>query len=154
MVMQAGCVLRDTMSRPDASSLVPAEETTGLDPIAAFSTLDDTTRANIIGTVVGHPTGTPSKKELEFYNPSVAASTLTGHLHRLEDIGLIEVIERDREGLEKGQPYRFFQLTTAARELFDRNNLFEPEAYRALFAEVEKSSEIEAAEAVERPSSE
>jgi predicted ArsR family transcriptional regulator len=115
--------------------------------------LDDTTRANIIGTIVGHPKGAPSKKELEYYNPSVAASTLTDHLNRLKDIGLIEVVERDREGLERGQPYRFFQLTDAARELFDRNNLFEPDAYRAMFAEVEKTAEIEAAEAVERTAS-
>lgn len=139
------------MSRPDAAALTPTGETAGLDPIKALSTLDDTTRANLIGTIVGHPKGAPSKKELEYYNPSVAASTLTDHLNRLEEVGLIEVVERDREGLKRGQPYRFFQLTEAARELFDRNNLFEPEAYRALFAEVEKTDEIEAAEAVERP---
>src|SRR6056297_4076807 len=139
------------MSRPDATSLTPSEEPTGLNPITALGSLDDTTRANIIGTIVGHPKGAPSKKELEYYNPSVAASTLTDHLTHLEEVGLIEVVERDREGLERGQPYRFFQLTEAARELFDRNNLFEPEAYQALFAEVEKTDEIEAAEAVERP---
>lgn len=139
------------MLRPDAAALTPAGETAGLDPISALSTLDDTTRANIVGTIVGHPKGAPSKKELEYYNPSVAASTLTGHLDRLEEVGLIEVVERDREGLERGQPYRFFQLTDDARELFDRNNLFEPEAYRALFAEVAKTDEIETAEAVERP---
>jgi DNA-binding transcriptional ArsR family regulator len=139
------------MSRPDATPLTPAESSPGLDPIAALSTLDDTTRANIIGTIVGHPKGAPSKKELEYYNPSIAASTLTDHLIRLEEVGLIEAIERDREGLERGQPYRFFQLTIAARELFDRNNLFGPDAYRELFAEVEKTDEIEAAERVERP---
>jgi DNA-binding transcriptional ArsR family regulator len=139
------------MSRPDATPLTPAESSPGLDPIAALSTLDDTTRANIIGTIVGHPKGAPSKKELDYYNPSIAASTLTDHLIRLEEAGLIEAIERDREGLERGQPYRFFQLTIAARELFDRNNLFGPDAYRELFAEVEKTDEIEAAERVERP---
>jgi len=139
------------MPHPDAGTLTPAGERAGLDPIRALSALDDTTRANLVGTIVGHPKGAPSKKELEYYNPRVAASTLTGHLNRLEDVGLIEVVERDREGLERGQPYRFFQLTDAARELFDRNNLFEPEAYRALFAEVEKTDEIKAAEAVERP---
>lgn len=139
------------MSRPDTASLTPTKNTAGLDPIAALSVLDNTTRANIIGTIVGHPQGAPSKKELEYYNPSVAASTLTDHLIRLEEVGLIEVIERDREGLERGQPYRFFQLTDAARELFDRNNLFEPDAYRELFAEVEKTDEIEAAETVDRP---
>jgi DNA-binding PadR family transcriptional regulator len=139
------------MSQPDASAFSPTNQTTGLNPIEAFSALDDTTRVNIIGTIVGHPKGAPSKKELEYYNPSVASSTLTGHLNRLEDVGLIEAVERDREGLDRGQPYRFFKLTDAARELFDRNNLFEPDAYRSLFAEVEKNPEIEAAEAVERP---
>lgn len=140
------------MSRPDATSLTPSEEPTGLNPITALGSLDDTTRANIIGTIVGHPKGAPSKKELEYYNPSVAASTLTDHLARLKKVGLVEVVKRDREGLERGQPYRFFRLTDAARDLFDRNNLFEPDAYRAMFAEVEKTDEIEAAEAVDRPS--
>lgn len=139
------------MAHPDPSSLVPGEDTAGLDPIEAFSALDDTTRANVIGTIVGHPKGAPSKKELAYYNPSVAASTLTGHLNRLREIGLVEVIQRDRDGLDRGQPYRFFRLTDAARDLFDRNNLYDPNAYRALFADVEKTDEIEAAEAVDRP---
>jgi DNA-binding transcriptional ArsR family regulator len=139
------------MSQPDAASLTPDDGSTGLDPITALSTLDDTTRANIIGTIVGHPKGAPSKKELAYYNPSVAASTLTDHLSRLEEVGLIDVVKRDREGLERGQPYRFFRLTAAARELFDRNNLYDPDAYRQLFAEVETTDEIEAAEAVDRP---
>ena len=140
------------MSRPDVTSLTPSEEPAGLNPITALGSLDDTTRANIIGTIVGHPKGAPSKKELEYYNPSVAASTLTDHLARLKKVGLVEVVKRDREGLERGQPYRFFRLTDAARDLFDRNNLFEPDAYRAMFAEVEKTDEIEAAGAVDRPS--
>lgn len=139
------------MAHPDPSSLAPGEDTAGLDPIEAFSALEDTTRANVIGTIVGHPKGAPSKKELAYYNPSVAASTLTGHLNRLREIGLVEVIQRDRDGLDRGQPYRFFRLTDAARDLFDRNNLYDPNAYRALFADVEKTDEIKAAEAVERP---
>lgn len=139
------------MVRPDRSELSPTTNDQSLDPIEAFSALDDTTRANVIGTIVGHPKGAPSKKELEYYNPSVAASTLTDHLSRLEEVGLIEVVERDREGLERGQPYRFFRLTEAARELFDRNNLYDPVAYRELFTEVETTDEIEAAQAVERP---
>ncbi|WP_138006578.1 ArsR family transcriptional regulator [Halalkalirubrum salinum] len=139
------------MSRPDVASLTPAGNSIGLDPIAALSVLDDTTRRNIIGTIVGHPKGAPSKKELEYYNPSVAASTLTDHLIRLEEVGLIEAIERDRQGFERGKPYRFFQLTDTARELFDRNKLFDLDAYRELFAEVEKTDEIKAAEDIERP---
>lgn len=71
------------MVQPDLSVLAPSGETSGLDPIAALSVFDDTTRANIVGTIVGHPKGALSKKELEYYNPSVAASTLTDHLNRL-----------------------------------------------------------------------
>jgi DNA-binding transcriptional ArsR family regulator len=127
------------------------KENRDIDPIRALSALDDTTRANIVGTIVGHHKGAPSKKELEYYNPSVAASTLTDHLSRLADVGLVEAVERDREGLERGQPYRFFRLTAAARELFDRNTLYDPETYRELFVDVKKSAEIEAAEAVKRP---
>ena len=153
MVIQPESEYRDEMSYPDATSPTAAENAGGLNPIAAFSVLDNTTRSNIIGTIVGHPKGAPSKKELEYYNPNVAASTLTDHLIRLEEEGLIEVIERNREGLERGQPYRFFQLTDAARDLFDRNNLFEPGAYQELFAEVEKTDEITAAEAAVRPDS-
>jgi DNA-binding PadR family transcriptional regulator len=137
------------MQRSDALDL-PAQ-TPGFDPIAALGALDDTTRANVVGTIVGHPKGAPSKKEVEYYNPGVAPSTLTGHLKELEERGIVESIERDRAGLTRGEPYRFFRLTEQARELFDRNGLFEEEAYRALFQEVEKTEEIRAAEAVERP---
>jgi hypothetical protein len=49
--------------------------------------------------------GSSVKIELEHHGPSVAASTLTDHLTRLEGVGPIEVVER--EGLERGQPYRY-----------------------------------------------
>jgi len=140
------------MSLPDPASVTADEGPPGIDPIAAFGALEDTTRANVIGTIVGHPKGAPSKKEIEYYNPSVTSSTLTGHMDRLEEVGLIEAVEREREGLARGEPYRFFRLTDAGRELFDRNNLYEPAAYRSLFDEVEKTDEIRAAEQVERPS--
>jgi DNA-binding transcriptional ArsR family regulator len=139
------------MSLPDPASITADEGPGDIDPIAAFSALEDTTRANIIGTIVGHPKEAPSKKEIEYYNPSVAPSTLSGHLEKLEEVRLIEAVEREREGLARGEPYRFFRLTDVARELFDRNNLYEPAAYRSLFDEVEKTDEIRAAETVERP---
>lgn len=138
------------MPRSDALDL--SAEATGFDPIAAFSALDDPTRANVVGTIVGHPKAAPSKKEIEYYNPGVASSTLTGHLQELEERGIVESVERDRLGLARGEPYRFFRLTAQARELFDRNGLFDEDAYRALFEEVEKTGDIRAAEAVERPS--
>lgn len=151
MVISHGFERVATMSRPDGATFSERTDNSDLAPIEALSALEDTTRANIIGTIVGHPKGAPSKKELEYYNPSVAASTLTDHLSRLAEVGLVEVVEHEREGLQRGQPYRFFQLSDDARELFDRNNLFEPSAYRAMFAEVQTTDDIDAAEAAERP---
>jgi hypothetical protein len=107
------------MSDPDPAAITPVRETAGLDPINALTALDNTTHANFIETIVGRPKGAPSKKELDYYNPSVAASTLTGHLNRLEEVGHDGGRRTRLRGLERGQLYRFFQLTEAARELFD-----------------------------------
>jgi len=123
----------------------------GLDPIGALSVLDTTTRKNIIGVVVGHPTGTPSKKELAYYLPETPNSTISSNLRTLEDAGLLESASHDRANLERGEPYRFFRLSDDARALFDRNGLFEKDAYRNLLEQTEKTDEIRAAESAPRP---
>jgi len=51
------------MSHPDPAAITPARETAGLNPINALNALDDTTPANLIGTIVGHPKGALSKKD-------------------------------------------------------------------------------------------
>lgn len=121
------------------------------DPIRAMSALDSTKRKNIVGTIVGHPTGTPSRKELEYYNPSIPATTLSSNLRSLEDAGVVQSAEKDREDLPRGASYRFFRLTDQARELFDQTNLFEESAYKNLFDQTQKTEAIEQAEAATRP---
>ncbi|WP_049917156.1 winged helix-turn-helix domain-containing protein [Halogeometricum pallidum] len=122
-----------------------------LDPIEAMSALDTTTRKNIVGVIVGHPTSTPSKKELAYYLPDTPDSTISSNLSILEEAGIIESASHERADLEKGEPYRFFQLTDAARDLFDRNGLFEEAAYKNLIEQTEKTDDIEAAEGAPRP---
>lgn len=90
-----------------------------LDPIEAMSVLNTTTRRNIIGVIVGHPTSTPSKKELTYYLPEIPDSTISSNLSVLEEAGIIESASHERADLEKGDPYRFFRITNGARELFD-----------------------------------
>lgn len=122
-----------------------------LDPIEAMSTLDTTTRKNIVGVIVGHQTSTPSKKELVYYLPNTPNSTISSNLSVLEEAGIIESASHKRLDLEKGDPYRFFRLTNAARELFDRNGLFEEAAYKNLIEQTEKTDEIRDAESAPRP---
>lgn len=122
-----------------------------LDPIEAMSALNTTTRKNIVGVMVGHPTGTPSKKELAYYLPETPDSTISSNLSALEAAGIITSASHDRTDLPKGEPYRFYRVTTGARELFDRNGLFEAAAYRNLIEQTEKTDEIRAAESAPRP---
>jgi len=122
-----------------------------LDPIEAMSTLNTTTRKNIVGVIVGHQTGTPSKKELVYYLPDIPSSTISSNLSVLEEAGIIESASHKRSDLKKGEPYRFFRLTGAARELFTRNGLFEEAAYKNLIEQTEKIDEIQDAESAHRP---
>jgi len=122
-----------------------------LDPIEAMSALDTTTRKNIVGVIVGHQTSTPSKKELVYYLPNTPNSTISSNLSVLEEAGIIESASHERLDLEKGDPYRFFRLTNAARELFDRNGLFDEAAYKNLIEQTEKTDEIRDAESAPRP---
>ncbi|MFC7046555.1 ArsR family transcriptional regulator [Halobacteriaceae archaeon GCM10025711] len=129
----------------------PQRDDGELNPIEALSALEETSRANIIADIVGHPKGMPSKTEIDHMNPSLAPSTISGHLNTLQKKGLIESAEWGREGHPKSAPRKFYYITEQAHELFDRNNLFDENAYRDAYAEVKKPAEIRAAETAERP---
>lgn len=126
-------------------------ESVELDPIEAFSCLGTTSRANLVSDIVGHPKGMPSKIELDHMNPSLAPSTISGHLRTLEEKGIIRSARIDRNGHARDAPEAFFYLTDAARELFDRNNVFDEDTYRAAYQEVSKPSTIQEAESADRP---
>lgn len=121
------------------------------DPIEAMSALNTTTRKNIVGVIVGHPTSTPSKKELAYYLPDTPDSTISSNLSVLEEAHVLESASHERVDLEKGEPYRFFRVSDAARELFDQNGLFEEAAYKNLIEQTEKTDEIREAESAPRP---
>lgn len=122
-----------------------------LDPIEAMSALNTKTRKNIMGVIAGHPESTPSKKELTYYLPDTPDSTISSNLSVLEEARIIESASHERADLERGEPYRFFRITDAARELFDRNGLFEEAAYKNLIEQTEKTNEIREAESASRP---
>lgn len=122
-----------------------------LDPIETMSVLNTTTRKNIVGIIVGHPTSTPSKKELVYYLPEIPDSTISSNLSVLEEAGIIKSASHEREDLERGDPYRFFRVTENARKLFDRNGIFEEAAYKNLIEQTEKTDEIREAESAPYP---
>lgn len=104
--------------------------------------------------IAGHPKGAPSEKELDWMNPDVSRRTVGRRLEELVEAGVLE-----RSSYEQGeQPEEadsnvrtFYQFTERARNLFDEVGLFDPDVWRPVYARVEKSDEVRAAENVPRP---
>lgn len=121
------------------------------DPIQILSVLETTSRKNLVADIVGHPKGMPSGKELRYLNPSLSAATISEHLQRLEDAGVIHSLSVDRDGHPADAPKAFYYLTENARRVFDDNNLFGEAEHGAVYEQVEKTDEIKEAEQFPRP---
>lgn len=108
-------------------------------------------RANILADIVGHPEGAPSVAELDYMNPSLNEDAIRKHLQRLQDGGVIEELVVEPGDRVRGFPYKFYQLTADARQLFDRNDLFPREAWRRQYNRVEKTGAMKDIESMPRP---
>ena len=117
----------------------------------ALQKATDQPRANLIADIVGHPQGTPSVKELDYMNPALGEDAIRRHLGVLQDVEVVAELVVEPGDRVRGYPYKFYQLTPEARELFDRNNLFPVDAWQRQYARVEKTGEITELEAMPRP---
>jgi DNA-binding transcriptional ArsR family regulator len=137
------------MSRADFSG---ARSSEGFDEWTALEAVTQDSRANLISDMVGHPDGMPSMAELEYMNPSLTRSTITGHLDVLKEAGVVATAEFPT-GQRPGRdlPYKFYYITEQARDLFDRSNIFEKGIWQDTYAQVKKTEDIERYEEVTRP---
>lgn len=129
-------------------------ETSGSEEFDAWRALQkaaDKKRADVIADIVGHPQGLPSVEELDYMNPSLSADAIRRHLKELMAVGV--VTERAFEPGERlrDYPYKFYELSEAARDLFDRNGLFPTEAWQRQYQAVEKTARIRELESMPRP---
>lgn len=107
-------------------------------------------RRDIVADIVAHPKGLPSMKELKF-TTGLDRSTIRGHLHELAEAGVVTVVEFPVGARSKGQPSKFYGITDAARQFFDRNDVFIEDHWRELYARIEKPDDVQAAENAPRP---
>ncbi|WP_335998846.1 winged helix-turn-helix domain-containing protein [Halorientalis halophila] len=128
-----------------------AGDDAGPTPTEVLSAVDQPSRKNIVGTVVGHPKGMPSFKEIDHMNPSLASSTVSEHLDRLRAAGVVDVVRWTAEGRDATAPKAFYYLTDAAREILDRNGVFGEDGYRSVYEQVTLPEEIETHLHAERP---
>jgi DNA-binding transcriptional ArsR family regulator len=123
----------------------------GFESWAALQKSTDRTRANVIADIVGHPKGAPSVRELDYMNPGLTADAIRRHLSILQDVGVVEELVVEPGERIRGYPYKFYRLTSDARELFDRNDLFPEDAWQRQYARVQRTGEIKELESMPRP---
>ena len=104
---------------------------------------ENTSRANILADIVGHPHGLPTRQELEHMNPSIDSPVLSEQIDVLEDAGIIKSVSSEQ--------HEFYYLTEHARSVFDENHLFAEHEYRTAYQEVNKPPEIKSLETMPRP---
>lgn len=117
----------------------------------ALQKATDKKRADILADIVGHPEGMPSVEELDYMNPSLSDDAIRRHLKELMAVGVVQ--ERAFEPGERlrDYPYKFYELTDTARDLFDRNGLFPEDAWQRQYQAVEKTARIRELESMPRP---
>ena len=104
--------------------------------------------------VAGHPEGAPSEKELDWTNPDVSRRTVGRRLEELVDAGALEKLSYEpgeQPDDAESSVRTFYQFTDRARKLFDDVGLFDPDAWRPVYARVEKPDDVQAAENAPRP---
>ena len=117
----------------------------------ALQKATDKKRADILADIVGHPIGLISVEELDYMNPSLSDDAIRRHLRSLEDVHVVREREFKPGERLRDYPYKFYELTEEARELFDRNGLFPREAWQRQYQAVEKTARIRDIEEMPRP---
>ena len=121
------------------------------DPWRALQKATDEKRANVLADVVGHPAGMPSVEELAYMNPPLSDDAIRRHLKTLAGVGVVREREFETGERLRDYPYKFYELTEEARELFDRNGMFPREAWQRQYRSVEKTDRIRELETMPRP---
>ena len=123
-----------------------------LDEFAALKAVTQETRANLIADMVGHPEGMVSIPEFNHLNPDIERSAISEHLTKLQEVGVVAKAEIEVGERSRDLPYAFFYITDAGRDLFDRNNIFDPDVWQDTYEKVAKPPEIKQIERMDRPS--
>lgn len=148
--------LEGTHMRPETTVADPSQGTQhatdeGFDTWRALQKATDKKRADLLVDIVGHPEGAPSVEELDYMNPPLSDDAIRRHLNELKAVGVVRELEFEPGERLRDYPYKFYELTDAARDLFDRNGLFPADAWQRQYQAVEKTARIRELEEMPRP---
>jgi DNA-binding HxlR family transcriptional regulator len=131
----------------------PDEATSDLDTVRErLNVVTQETRFSLIQDILGHPSGLPTLKELNYVNPSRSQTTIRQHLQRLVDAGIVEKVELPEDRRQNDLPYTFYGLSENGRRFLEDHKLLRAEeTLREIYDRVEKTAEIERYETAPRP---
>ena len=110
------------------------------------------TRFSLLQDILGHPSGLPTLKELDYVNPSKSQTTIRQHLQRLVDVGIVAEVTLPEDRRRNDLPYKFYGLSEEGRQFLGEHKLLRAEdTLREIYARVEKTDEIERYENAPRP---
>jgi len=131
----------------------PDEATSDLDTTRErLNVVTQETRFSLVQDILGHPSGLPTLKELDYVNPSRSQTTIRQHLQRLVDAGIVEEFELSEERRRNNLPYKFYGISEEGRRfLADHKLLRAEETLRDIYDRIEKTAVIERYESAPRP---
>ncbi len=143
--------MRPDTEVPGSPNAARTDATEQFDAWRALQKATDKKRADLIADIVGHPNGMPSVEELDYMNPPLSDDAIRRHLDTLASVGVVREREFETGERLRDYPYKFYELTDQARDLFDRNGLFPEDAWRRQYQSVEKTARIRELEMMPRP---
>ena len=143
--------MRPEIDDGDASTDETAPENGAFETWRALQKATDKKRADIIADIVGHPAGMPSVEELDYMNPPLSDDAIRRHLKELLAVGVVQEHAFEPGNRLREYPYKFYELTEGARDLFDQNGLFPEDAWHRQYQAVEKTARIREIESMPRP---
>jgi len=110
------------------------------------------TRFSLIQDILGHPSGLPTLKELDYVNPSKSQTTIRQHLQQLIEAGIVEAVELPENRRQNDLPYKFYGISEDGRQFLEDHKLLRAQqTLREIYDRVEKTAEIERYESAPRP---
>jgi len=131
----------------------PDEAASNLDTVRErLNVVTQETRFSLVQDILGHPSGLPTLKELDYVNPSRSRTTIRQHLERLVEVGIVEEVELPEDRRQNNLPYKFYGISEDGRQFLESHKLLRAEeTLQEIYARVEKTAEIERYESAPRP---
>jgi DNA-binding HxlR family transcriptional regulator len=110
------------------------------------------TRFSLVQDILGHPSGLPTLKELNYVNPNQSQTTIRQHLQQLIEADIVEKVELPEDRRQNDLPYTFYGLSEEGRRFLEEYKLLRAEeTLQEIYDRVEKTAEVERYESAPRP---